>query len=55
MRKRRDIKGTKVRLDREYERWITEGTGTAAQFLGMTDKEFEDWLLYKLVPERFLK
>jgi len=54
MSKRRNIKAAKVRLDREYEKWITRGTGTAAQFLGMTDQEFEDWLLNKRIPERLI-
>lgn len=51
MASRRQKKIAKGKLARRYEEWITRGTGTAAEYLGMTNEEFEDWMLRDVVPE----
>lgn len=52
MLSRKDRKLLKKQLHAKYDEWITKGTGTAAEYLGMTDKEFENWIAYGTVPER---
>lgn len=55
MLSRKEKKNVRAKMQRKYEEWITRGTGTAAQYLGMTDREFEDWLVHGKIPERLMK
>lgn len=56
MLSRKDKKNIRVKIQRRYEEWLTRGNDNdAASYLGMTNKEYEDWLVYGKIPGRMLR